>query len=116
MKNYFKLKETKKKIYIDITYRNNRKIKGYILDISETGIGIASPVSIRKNTLIYLTPRLRGFVNLSGKVMHVVRVERKSYNYKIGVKFTSLNILQKSSLNEFISRVNKRKFFRLQFV
>jgi len=105
----------KKKIYLDIVYQG-KKIKGYILDISKTGIGIASSGSMKKGALLKVTSKSAGLVNLKGKVANITEMKRKSYIYKIGVKFLSLTGVQKNALNKFISGLDKRKFFRLEFV
>jgi len=105
----------KKKVYVNITYGKNKKIKGYILDISRTGAAIASPIGIKKGVLLKINSKSIGLEFIKSKVIRVAKIERKRYNYKIGVKFISLDSIQKNILYGFISGLDKRKFLRLEF-
>jgi len=106
----------KKKIYVDIAYGRDKKIKGYILDISKTGAAIASPAGIKKGALLKISFKSLGLMLIKCKVVRVNKTVRKGYNYKIGIKFISLDSIQKNILYGFISGLDKRKFFRLEFI
>jgi len=106
-----------KKIYASITFGKNKKTKGYLLDISRSGLSIASSAAIRKNALIKITPGSKRLVALNGKVLYWIKLGRKSYSYKLGVFFIHLNAAQKASLDRFISPLlARRSVVRLSFI
>lgn len=111
----FKVKE-ERKTYVDIVYAHNKKVEGYILDISKTGIGIASPIRIKKNTRIHIVPKSETLLALEGKVIYIAKIKNKGYNYKVGAELMRLNELQGNSIDEFIFCSDRRKFYRLKFI
>ena len=91
-----------KKIYLDIKYGSNKHTKGHILDISKNGIGIASCMNFRKNIAIKIIIKKETPLSLKGKVISCVDREKGDYNYRLGVKFVSLDKIKKLELDKFI--------------
>lgn len=105
----------KRRIYLNITYERNKKTKGYILDISKFGMGAAVSAKIKKDTPVKISPDLDGLISLKGRVVRIAKMRKKSYNHKIGIKFISLNKAQKKVLEDFLYKLDRRKFLRLRF-
>jgi len=101
------------KINVNIEYAKGRKSKGYVLDVSRSGIGIACSTRIRKNTFVRIAGRPRLLVALEGRVAHCGTIKRTAYGYQIGVVFEPLNSKQKASLDKFFSVLEKRSHCRL---
>lgn len=105
------------KIYLNIVSLRTRKIRGYILDISHKGTGIAASSNLRKNTLVKITPRSRCLPAIDARVVYCFKRKLKNeYRYKIGAIFTSLNRKQESTLGKFVCAYSdRRKQDRLNF-
>ena len=89
-----------KRIYLDIKY-GNKLTKGYILDISKNGMGIASRTKLRKNIAIQIFIKDTS-LSLKGKIISCVNRKRKGYNYRLGIKFISLDRIKKGQLDKLL--------------
>ena len=93
-----------KKIYLYMKYSKHKEIRGYILDISNNGMGmaLASPVEIKKRTSInVLFKKAAKAVSLRAKVMNVSKLDRRNYNYRLGVRLI-LSKAQRNFLNKLV--------------
>jgi c-di-GMP-binding flagellar brake protein YcgR len=102
-----------KKIYLKIKYGKEKSAKGYILDISRQGAGIACAKKIRQNTAIELMPKKDIFLPMRGKIVSIFYREKKNYCYRLGVRFISLQKQNKAKLENFIQKIEKRRAGRL---
>lgn len=103
---------------MDIVYARTKKSEGYVLDISRSGMCIASALAIPSNSRIVIVPKSDILCALKGKVMHVRKTKRRKYSYKLGVKFIFLNKAHKEYLETFISEhvPERRRIPRLSFI
>ena len=98
-----------KKIYLDIRCANKKNTKGYILDISYNGIGIASSAKIRKNTEIEVVINEDKPLAIKGVVVSGVTRNRKTYRYRLGVRIKSVGKAGRASLDKLFLKQNERK-------
>lgn len=107
----------KERIYVNLKYAKKESGKGYILDISTTGVGIAFSSMIKKNTIVDMLFNETDFLALRGRVVYVGKRGSKIYNYKLGIRFVALNAQQKDFLKKFLSQyLHKRKAHRLNLM
>jgi len=102
-----------KKIYLTIRYAKSKKTKGYILDISKGGIGIASSERIAKNMLVEIITMQKPFYYMKGRVASVSDRHRDNYRYRLGVKFVLMDKIKIDKILRFILSIEKRKRLRL---
>ncbi|MBP7089159.1 MAG: PilZ domain-containing protein [Candidatus Omnitrophica bacterium] len=100
-----------KKYYLNIK-SNKKTIKGYILDISYNGLGIACKSRVRKNTAIEIFINEIKPIVLKGNVVSCSIKEGKIYCYRLGVKMKHSEEIIKASLDKLFLMHNKRKFPR----
>lgn len=105
-----------KKIYLVIEYARSKRIRGYILDISRSGMSIACERRVNKNVTLKITTEKDILSPLLGKVVCVISRKRKTYTYRIGIKFISLKREQRQRLEKFLNKINSRKAARLSFI
>ena len=96
------------KVYVDIRYGNGKQGSGYIADISNSGIGLASTEDIAVDTAIKMVTKNGELIPLAGKVVHVRDKNKESYRYGLGVKFDALDEAEKWNLSNFLQKRNKR--------
>ena len=96
------------KIYLDISYGNGKQGRGYIADISSSGIGLASTENIASETAIEMVAKNGELIPLKGKVVHVRDKNKESFRYGLGVKFDAMDEANKWSLSNFLHKRNKR--------
>ncbi|MBU0571446.1 MAG: PilZ domain-containing protein [Candidatus Omnitrophica bacterium] len=96
------------KVYLDIKYENGKHGRGYIADISNSGIGLASTEKIAVDTAIEMVARNGELIPLKGKVVYTRDKDRESYRYGLGVKFDVLDEAEKWNLSNFLHKKNKR--------
>ncbi|MFH1191728.1 MAG: PilZ domain-containing protein, partial [Candidatus Omnitrophota bacterium] len=85
-----------KKIYLQIEYVKNKKLKGYILDLSRSGMGIAAARKLKKGLNIIITPNIKLLPKLQAEIIYTTKLPRKNYNCRTGVKFIQLDKKQQS--------------------
>lgn len=101
-----------KKVYYLYIKHNKKIAKGYILDISYSGLGIACKSRVQKNTEIeILIDEIKPII-LKGVVVSSGIKKGKIYRYRLGIKIKSSEKIIKTSLNKLFLRQNKRKFPR----
>jgi len=105
-----------KKINIQVSYEENKRSNGYIMDINSCGIGMVCSKNIPVKTKVCITPKSKDLVKLSGKIVYCIKIEGIKNKYKAGVKFASPTKKQADSLLSFIEKINKREFVRLGFI
>ncbi len=105
-----------KKINIQISYGQDKKSTGYILDITYAGIGIICSKNIPIQEKVCIIPKSRDLVRLNGKIVYCMKIEGLKNKYKAGVKFASPTKKQADSLINFIEKINRREFSRLGFI
>ncbi len=93
---------------MDIKCGNGKHGRGYISDISNSGIGLASTEKIAANTAIEMVTRNGELIPLAGKVVYVRDKNRESYRYGLGVKFGVMDEATKWNLSSFLQKRNKR--------
>lgn len=104
----------KERICVNLKYDKKESREGYILDISATGVGIASSLTVKKDTIVDMVFDKSNFPAFKGKVVHVGRRLSKTYNHKLGIRFVALNARQKGFLKKFLAQyLHKRKAHRL---
>jgi len=91
-----------KKIYVDIKCAAEGNIKGYILDVSRVGFGLAVTRKLSIDTEIKVVPRTDNPLTLRGKVVYILKRPGSAYRYRVGVEFGALKEKQSDFLNEFI--------------
>lgn len=102
-----------RKIFVLIKYSKDKSVKGYILDISKSGIGLAVSKRIRKNILVEIIPKTVLPV-LKGKIVFIAVRKKETCRYRLGVKFVSLDNDKKQSINKFIfEEIKKGKRIRI---
>lgn len=107
----------KGKIYLNLRYAKKESTKGYILDIGTTGVAIAASVRIRKNTAVDMMFSPKGSPLLRGKVVNTHKRNRRTYSYRLGIKFVSLNRQRKDFLNRLMSQyLHKRRVPRFNLM
>ena len=104
-----------KKTYLEVKYGKDNSVKGYTLDLSCGGIGIACPVRIKNNTIVQIKFKQNNFSPLKGKVVSVVGRPSKTYGYRLGVMFISA-VKKKEKMAEFIKGAEDRKKIRLNLL
>lgn len=100
------------RIYLGIRSNNKKHIRGYILDISYNGIGIASTSRIRNGSDVEVVIDRAEPVILKGTVVSVLTRKRKTYRYRLGVKLKASSNIKQSSLGKLFLNKNKRKSAR----
>lgn len=94
--------------YVPLATKYNYVLKpkaALIRDISEEGISIATPESIRENTLLSLVLTSRKNVyKLCGKVLWAKK-NKKGDQYYIGLKFVSNCALSKEQLDKLVFEI-----------
>ncbi|MDP3143412.1 MAG: PilZ domain-containing protein [Candidatus Omnitrophota bacterium] len=105
-----------KKIFLEIRYSSGKDAKAYILDISLGGMGIACSKKINRKTMVEILPKKNVLCSLRGKVVSVLNMPRKSYKYRLGVKFLFLKTGELKKITGFINKIVKRKVARLTFI
>ncbi|RJP29486.1 MAG: PilZ domain-containing protein [Candidatus Omnitrophota bacterium] len=101
------------KIYVDIGYGQGSYCKGYILDISKAGAGIACSCSIPKGEKVDLLPAEGYILPMKAEVVFSDKRSGSPYPFIIGVKFNKLDKEQKNKLEKFIDGLEQRKIKRL---
>jgi len=96
------------KIYLDINYGAGKQGRGYIADISSSGIGLASTEKIATDTIINMITKNGELIPLKGKVVHTHDKNRESYRYGLGVRFDAMDEAEKWNLSNFLQKRNKR--------
>jgi c-di-GMP-binding flagellar brake protein YcgR len=96
------------KIYLDISYGEGKQGRGYIADISSSGIGLASTEEIAMDTAIKMVTMNGELIPLKGKVVHAYDKNRESYRYGLGVRFDAMDEAEKLNLNNFMQKRNTR--------
>ena len=94
-----------KKIYLQIEYIKNKKIEGYILDLSRSGMGLAAAERLSKGLNIVIAPEIKLLPKLQAEIIYTSKLPRKRYPYRTGIKFINLNQKQKSCLNRFMNKL-----------
>jgi c-di-GMP-binding flagellar brake protein YcgR len=102
-----------KKLYLTISYGKYKKTRGYILDISKGGIGVASSEKIAKNTLVEIITIQKPFSCIKGRIVSVSNRQRENYRYRLGVKFVLMNKIKIQKIVRFILGIEKRERSRL---
>jgi c-di-GMP-binding flagellar brake protein YcgR len=103
----------KKKIYLTIRYGKDKKAKGYVLDISKGGIGIASSERVAKNAPVEIIIRKKPSFCIKGRVISVNGRQKKDYGYRLGIKFVLMSKIRIQKIVRFILGIEKRKRSRL---
>jgi len=98
-----------KKVYLTIRYGKDKKAKGYILDISKGGIGVASSERIVKNSLIEIISKQHPIFYIKGRVVSVSERLKRNYRYRLGVKFVSMSKIKMHKIIQFILGIEKRE-------
>jgi len=96
------------KIYVDMKYGNGKSSRGYLLDISRSGAGVASLAKVSEDTVVEMTAKEGELAALKGRVVRVNEKKRVPYRYDLGVKFNSLDESVKKSINELLDRKERR--------
>jgi c-di-GMP-binding flagellar brake protein YcgR len=104
------------KTYLTIQSEKGKKAKGYLLDLSRTGAGIASCERIIKNTLVEITPRKSVLPLIKGRVITIVDRHRKDYPYRLGVRFVLMSETAQQKITHFILKAEKRRKPRLKLL
>lgn len=103
-----------RKIYVDIGY-NKGRIKGYVLDLSIGGMNVASPKRLNKNSVIDILVKNNILPQMKGKIVSAGYFrQRKSYKYRLGIKFISMQ--REAALVRFMQKIEYRKAVRLNFI
>jgi len=97
------------KIYLNLKYDNNKSTKGYVLDISYNGIGIASRAKIKKNSKIEIIINEPKKLTLEGVIVSSLTRKRKVYRYRLGIKLKSAGKTKKNGLAKIFLNKNKRR-------
>jgi len=105
MRGYYQYME---KIYLDISYGTGKQGRGYITDISNSGIGLASTKKIVVDTAIEMVTKNGELIPLKGKVVYTCNKKGESYRYGLGVQFGAMNEAEKWNLSDFLHKKNKR--------
>ena len=103
-----------KKIYLEIECVDNLRVKGYILDISKSGIGFAALKSIKKGTNIIIKTKNKLFPALKAEVVRSSKLTKNIYSYKIGARFINLTNKQSKYLAKFIEKIEKQIIYLLR--
>jgi c-di-GMP-binding flagellar brake protein YcgR len=101
------------KINLKIKYGDGKVAKGYILDLSKSGMGIASCVKISKDALVEIISRRPLSLSLKAKVVSISERNQKPYNYRIGAEFVSPGEKGKKNLTNFMLKRERRQLGRL---
>lgn len=104
------------KIYIDIGYGQGSYCKGYILDISKSGAGIACNRSIPKGQKVDLMPAEGYILPMKAEIVFSNKRSESAYPFIIGVKFNKLGKEQRIKLEKFIDGLEQRKIKRLSLI
>jgi c-di-GMP-binding flagellar brake protein YcgR len=102
-----------KKVYLTIRYGKDKKTKGYILDVSKGGIGIASSEKIAKNTPVEIITMQKPSSRIKGRVVSISDRHRNNYSHRQGIKFVLMNKIEIRKIVRFIFSIEKRKRSRL---
>lgn len=102
------------KNYLTIQSGKGKKTKGYLLDLSRTGAGIASCEKITKNTLVVITTGKAVLPPIKGRVVSITDRHRKDYPCRLGVRFVLMSETAQQKITHFILKVEKRRKPRLK--
>ncbi|MDD5565488.1 MAG: PilZ domain-containing protein [Candidatus Omnitrophica bacterium] len=103
------------KYYVTIIHNNGITGRGYILDISKSGVAVACAKRVCKNTVIELHPAKDIFLPIKGRVVSSVSRHRKTFGHRLGIKFISPGKKEKAKLSRFVAALEKRYAVRLPF-
>lgn len=102
-----------KKIYLTILYGKGKKAKGYLLDLSEGGVAVASSAKIKVNTTVEIITA-KNYLPLSkGRVAYVVKRPNKNYGYCMGIEFTFKDEKLVKRVSALLLSFEKRKCRRV---
>ena len=102
-----------KKIFLDIRHGKGKNAKGYVLDISKTGIGIVCDKKVSKKSIVGISSKVHTFPFLKGKVAYITLRQVKPYRFKLGIKFIPLKKRDREKLENFVFKLEKRRAVRL---
>jgi len=97
------------KIYLSIKFGDNQTAKGYVLDVSKSGMGIASDKMIKENEVVEIILKGSLPISLKAQVLSVSVRDIKPYSYRLGVKFTVFTEDSKKKLTDFIINRERRR-------
>ena len=89
-------------------YGNGESSRGYLLDISKSGAGIASLAKVSENTVVEMTAKEGELAALKGRVVRVDENKRVPYRYNLGVQFSFSDETGKKSIGELLDRKERR--------
>ncbi|MCM8789404.1 MAG: PilZ domain-containing protein [Candidatus Omnitrophica bacterium] len=104
------------KIYVKIKSGTSQIGRGYILDISNSGICIASNKKLREKDVIEIAPEKKILPTLKGNIKSVVISRRKLYKYRLGIKLVFPEKAKKERLRHFIKKAEHRNIIRLRLL
>ncbi|MEW6075018.1 MAG: PilZ domain-containing protein [Candidatus Omnitrophota bacterium] len=104
-----------KKYYVTISRNNGIAERGYILDISKSGIAVACAKKVPKGVILELRPAKDIFLPIRGRVVSSVSRRRKTFGHRLGIKFISPGKKEKATLARFVAALEKRYAVRLPF-
>lgn len=96
-----------KKINVQIVLPSGRKLQGYILDISPSGLGISLESRLRRAQIIDLYLKSREALRIGkirARVVHIQKREASTYPYKAGLRFFQISEDKKLQLFRFLAR------------
>jgi len=104
-----------KKYCVTIICKNGIRARGYILDISKSGIALACAKKAPRNAIIELRPAKDVFLPMKGRIVSSVSRHRKTFGYRLGIKFISPAKKERTRLTRFVAALEKRYAVRLLF-
>lgn len=105
-----------KKIYVKVRAGDKLIARGYILDISNSGMCVASHKRLSAGDIVKITAEKKVLPVLKGRIASVVISRRKLYKYRLGIEFTSTEKEKKEKIRRFIKKAEQRQIVRLRLL
>ena len=90
--------------YVTLLTSSGKKIKGYIFDISYSGLGILAKAAIKKTeTVDIYIEGLKKTGPIKAKIAYSRKTNNYGYNYKLGMRFVTLSKKKGALLAKFFA-------------
>jgi c-di-GMP-binding flagellar brake protein YcgR len=103
-----------KKIFLSLKSEQGKIIRGYLLDLSLSGMGVASAKEINAGSRIAISPRGMALPPLAGRVVASRKRKKQRYSHRLGVRFEPLQGSAQRELEGFMARRERRSAGRLK--
>ena len=105
-----------KKIYLNIKFEEDKRAKGYILDIGRYGVGVACNVRINQGASLEIIPEDNILLPMRGRVVVDLSRGKRNFKYRLGIEFSLFNKEQVEKLVNFLNSIENRQKTRLSFI